>query len=115
MTTGHDSLFFNIANIQRQLNAAEAELGVVNADNEEQWGLARLSAAELRRRLRDANEHIAALRAELLELQRTAEQLEREHQENFAPSPPKTCAKCVQREDDQLEKFIRFSFIWPCR
>ncbi|EJD47907.1 hypothetical protein AURDEDRAFT_144233 [Auricularia subglabra TFB-10046 SS5] len=48
--TGQDSLLVNIALIQRQLNRAEADLGAVNAEEEDRWGLAHLSAAELRRR-----------------------------------------------------------------
>lgn len=81
MTTGRESLFIDIASIQRHLDAADAGRCLVNAEHEQQWGFARLGTAKPRRKLRDANDHIAAL-------QRAAEQLVPDHQESSALSFP---------------------------
>ncbi|KZW00019.1 hypothetical protein EXIGLDRAFT_762117 [Exidia glandulosa HHB12029] len=86
--TGQDSLLANIANIQRQLNRAEADLGVVNAEDEDRWGLAQLSAAELRRRLGDAQTRIAALQAELRALRQKVED---------TPQTVPECDKCASQ------------------
>jgi hypothetical protein len=94
-TPGQDSLYINIARIQRQLDRAEADLGVANAEDEEAWGLAQLSAAELRRRLRDANSHVGALKAELEALRAAAHQLETQ--------AAKPCQKCITRELEGTE------------
>ncbi|KAH7098218.1 hypothetical protein BKA62DRAFT_622915 [Auriculariales sp. MPI-PUGE-AT-0066] len=102
-TTGQESLYINIANIQRQLDQAEADLGVVNTEDKEAWGFAQLGAGELRRRLREANTHVAGLKEELSALQRAAEHMEREHQEQLESLPQSVppCTKCEEREQDE--------------
>lgn len=100
--TGQDSLLANIANIQRQLNRAEADLGVVNADEDDRWGLAQLSAAELRRRLSDAQSRIAALQDELLALHQKVED---------QPRTTPECEKCRGQgpaQDALLDRSVSF-------